>query len=185
MCYAVYYECGENRRENQRSGQRCESGVSLGYNKLALTVHHPCSEERLGYLIDTLGLDQPGLVSACRDRVSSGVSALDPFLPKLEEWVEASHGKVRADVVHDKLVAVGYQGSERTTPRAVAAAKKAQAERNHADSRSAVELAPSGDSFGATDEFGAARKMVDKLEPSCAHPCRPATATPIATPFFA
>ena len=49
---------------------------------------------------------------------------IDLFLPKLEEWVEASHGKVRADVVHDKLVAMGYWGSERTTRRAVAAAKK-------------------------------------------------------------
>jgi len=49
---------------------------------------------------------------------------IDPFLAKLEEWVEASHGKVRADVAHDKLVAMGYGGSERTTRRAVAAAKK-------------------------------------------------------------
>jgi hypothetical protein len=50
---------------------------------------------------------------------------IDPFLDKLEEWVEVSHGKVRADVAHDKLVALGYTGSERTTRRAVAAAKKA------------------------------------------------------------
>jgi hypothetical protein len=33
----------------------------------------------------------------------------------VEEWVEASHGKVRADVAHDKLTALGYTGSERTT----------------------------------------------------------------------
>jgi hypothetical protein len=43
----------------------------------------------------------------------------------VEEWVEASHGKVRADVAHDKLLALGYTGSERTTRRAVAVAKKA------------------------------------------------------------
>jgi len=49
---------------------------------------------------------------------------IDPFLPKLEEWVEASKGKVRADVAHDKLVEMGYRGSERTTRRAVAAAQK-------------------------------------------------------------
>ena len=49
---------------------------------------------------------------------------IDPFLPKLEEWMEASKGKVRADVAHDKLVALGYSGSERTTRRAVAAARK-------------------------------------------------------------
>lgn len=50
---------------------------------------------------------------------------IDPFLAKVEEWVDASHGKIRADVAHDKLVALGFEGSERTTRRAVAAAKKA------------------------------------------------------------
>jgi hypothetical protein len=50
---------------------------------------------------------------------------IDPFLIKVEEWVEASRAKVRADIAHDKLVALGYGGSERTTRRAVAAAKKA------------------------------------------------------------
>ncbi len=50
---------------------------------------------------------------------------IDPYLAKVEEWVEASHGKVRADVAHDKLVMLGYTGSERTTRRAVAAAKLA------------------------------------------------------------
>jgi hypothetical protein len=49
---------------------------------------------------------------------------IDDYLGKVEEWVEASKGKVRADVVHDKLVALGYTGSERTTRRAVAEAKK-------------------------------------------------------------
>jgi len=50
---------------------------------------------------------------------------IDEFLPKLEEWMEASQGKVRADVCHDKLVAMGYSGSERTTRRGVAAVRKA------------------------------------------------------------
>jgi hypothetical protein len=49
---------------------------------------------------------------------------IDEFLPKVEEWVERSSGKVRADVAHDKLVGVGFTGSERTTRRAVAAVKK-------------------------------------------------------------
>ena len=52
---------------------------------------------------------------------------IDPHLDKVEEWVERSHGKVRADVVHDKLRALGFAGSERTTRRAVAKAKKAYA----------------------------------------------------------
>ena len=33
----------------------------------------------------------------------------DPFLDKIEEWVEASQGKIRADKVHEKLVALGYR----------------------------------------------------------------------------
>ncbi len=58
---------------------------------------------------------------ATRDRL------IDGCLAKVEEWVERSHGKVRADVVHEKLVAQGYAGSERTTRRAVARAKRAYA----------------------------------------------------------
>lgn len=50
---------------------------------------------------------------------------IDAYLDKVEEWVERSKGKVRADRVHAKLVWLGYAGSERTTRRAVAAAKTA------------------------------------------------------------
>ena len=56
---------------------------------------------------------------AVRDRL------IDGYLAKVEEWVERSHGKVRADVAHDKLLALGFEGSERTTRRAVARAKHA------------------------------------------------------------
>lgn len=49
---------------------------------------------------------------------------LDEFLPKIEEWVDRSKGKIRADKCHDKLVALGYDGSDRTVRRAVAEAKK-------------------------------------------------------------
>jgi hypothetical protein len=48
-----------------------------------------------------------------------------PFLPKLEELAGRSKGKVRADVAHDKIAAMGYGGSERTTRRAVAELKAA------------------------------------------------------------
>src|SRR5215207_6631539 len=50
---------------------------------------------------------------------------IDSFLDKIEEWMDRSEGKIRADVVHDKLVAMGFAGSERTTRRAVRAARKA------------------------------------------------------------
>src|SRR6266851_1239921 len=48
---------------------------------------------------------------------------IDPFLEKVEEWVERSKGKVRADKVHERLVTMGFAGDERTTRRAVAAAR--------------------------------------------------------------
>jgi hypothetical protein len=59
----------------------------------------------------------------------SGVAAtrpqlIDEYLAKIEEWVEHSAGKVRADKAHEKLLALGYIGSERTTRRAVAAVRK-------------------------------------------------------------
>jgi hypothetical protein len=50
---------------------------------------------------------------------------IDEFLPKLEELVDRSKGKIRADKAHDKITAMGYQGSERTTRRAVAGLKAA------------------------------------------------------------
>jgi transposase len=48
---------------------------------------------------------------------------IDPFREKVEEWVDASHGRIRADVAQRKLEAMGYDGSERTTRRALADAK--------------------------------------------------------------
>ena len=45
---------------------------------------------------------------------------IDAFMPKVEELVDRSKGKIRADVAHRKLVAMGYRGSERSTRRAVA-----------------------------------------------------------------
>ncbi|HSL08668.1 MAG TPA: IS21 family transposase [Pseudonocardiaceae bacterium] len=58
-------------------------------------------------------------------RAAPRPSVIDGFLPKLEELVERSKGKIRADVAHDKIVAMGFVGSERTTRRAVAQIKKA------------------------------------------------------------
>lgn len=53
------------------------------------------------------------------------VRSIDPFLPKVEEWVDASKGRIRADKVHERLVPMGYGGTERTTRRAVAEVKTA------------------------------------------------------------
>ena len=48
---------------------------------------------------------------------------IDDFLPQLERWVDKSNGKIRADKAHEKLVALGFSGTERTTRRAVAEVK--------------------------------------------------------------
>ena len=50
---------------------------------------------------------------------------IDGYMPKIEEWVDRSKGKVRADVIHSRLVAMGFTGTERTTRRAVAQVKAA------------------------------------------------------------
>ena len=62
-------------------------------------------------------LGRPVTRSAARPKL------IDPFLDKIEEWVDRSEGKVRADVVHERLAVMGFGGTERTTRRAVAAAK--------------------------------------------------------------
>ena len=49
---------------------------------------------------------------------------IDPFQAKIDELVNRSRAKVRADKVHERLLAMGYQGSERTTRRAVARTKR-------------------------------------------------------------
>src|SRR3954454_3809836 len=68
-----------------------------------------------------------------RDRAGGGAlvpsprarPAVDPFAEKIAEWVDRSKGSIHADAAHHRLVAMGYLGSERTTRRAVAAAKRA------------------------------------------------------------
>ena len=43
----------------------------------------------------------------------------------VEQQVELSEGEIRADVVHERLVAMGFDGDERSTRRAVAEVKAA------------------------------------------------------------
>ena len=68
---------------------------------------------------------------AARDAAGGGLPVavrprprVDALAVKIEEWVDRSRGRIRADVAHQRLVAMGYLGSERTTRRAVAAAKR-------------------------------------------------------------
>jgi hypothetical protein len=50
-------------------------------------------------------------------------SVAEPFVDKIVEWVAQSQGLVRGDVVHEKLAAMGFSGSDRTTRRVLSAAK--------------------------------------------------------------
>ncbi|MGC0423469.1 IS21 family transposase [Embleya sp. AB8] len=50
---------------------------------------------------------------------------IDEYLGKIEELVVNSRGRIRADVVHRRITAMGFTGGERTTRRAVAEAKAA------------------------------------------------------------
>jgi len=59
------------------------------------------------------------------DRAVVRPRLMDEFLPKIKEWIDRSQGKLRADKAHEKLPALGYEGSERTTRRAVAGVRVA------------------------------------------------------------
>lgn len=48
---------------------------------------------------------------------------IDDYLDKVEELVARSNGRVRADVVHERITAMGFTGGERTTRRTVAETK--------------------------------------------------------------
>jgi transposase len=78
-----------------------------------------CDHKTVGHWVRAR--DQAGgvLVVGARSRLVVG-----EFAGKVEELVDRSRGKIRADRAHEKLVAMGYVGSERTTRRAVALAKR-------------------------------------------------------------
>ncbi|MCG2622701.1 IS21 family transposase [Arthrobacter sp. I2-34] len=48
----------------------------------------------------------------------------DPYLDHMVRWVKDSRGRIRGDVVHEKLVALGYDGSIRTTRGVLAGLKE-------------------------------------------------------------
>jgi transposase len=79
----------------------------------------PKTVKRYAALRDAGGGDPLVRAAAVRPKL------IDGFLPKVEELVDQSKGKIRADKVHERLVAMGFTGTERTTRRAVAAAKSA------------------------------------------------------------
>jgi transposase len=78
-----------------------------------------CDHKTIGYWVGQR--EQTGGMPA----VERKRPAMEPvFAAKIDELVDRSNGRIRADVVHAKLVAIGYQGSARTTRRWVAEAKR-------------------------------------------------------------
>jgi transposase len=71
---------------------------------------------------DYVALRDQGLLTCGLERVVRA-KLIDPHLAKIEEWVERSHGKIRADVVFERLELLGFTGSDRTCRRAVAEVK--------------------------------------------------------------
>ena len=95
---------------------------------------------------------------------------IDAFAEKIDESVDRSRGRVRADVCHQRLVAMGYRGSKRTTRRAVAEAKRAwRAEHGRRTRRAAAPVCGPGahgllrtDAQGqlAVDDLGRRRDLL-------------------------
>jgi hypothetical protein len=78
-----------------------------------------CDHKTVARLVAVRDVAGGGLPERARSR-----PLVDPFAVKIDELVDRSRALVRADVVHGVLVAMGYEGSYRTTRRAVAEAKR-------------------------------------------------------------
>lgn len=78
-----------------------------------------CSHHTVARHVAARDAGRPIAEPATRPRVT------DAYLPKIEEWIEASKGRIRADKAHERLIALGYAGSERSTRRAIAQVKAA------------------------------------------------------------
>ena len=78
-----------------------------------------CSHHTVAHWV---ALRDQGLLPARLEPVER-TKLIDPFMPKIEEWVERSKGKIRADKAFENLQALGFTGSDRTVRRAVARVK--------------------------------------------------------------
>lgn len=77
-----------------------------------------CSHHTVKARVDARAQGRPVGTPARRDRIT------DEYKDKITELVVRSGGKIRADKVHERLVKLGFEGSERSTRRAVAEAKQ-------------------------------------------------------------
>src|SRR6476646_1022995 len=89
------------------------------YSAAHLAGCDPKTVKRYVALRDTGGGDPLAQAAQPRPKL------IDAFLAKVEELVDTSRGRIRADKVHERIAAMGFAGTERTTRRAVRAAKLA------------------------------------------------------------
>jgi len=78
-----------------------------------------CDHKTVARLVAAREAAGGGLLVGARSR-----PLVDPFAEKIDELVDRSRARIRADKAHGVLVAMGYEGSYRTTRRAVAEAKR-------------------------------------------------------------
>jgi transposase len=78
-----------------------------------------CDHKTVARLVAARDAAGGGLPERARSR-----PLVDPFAAKIDELVDRSRAQVRADKAHGVLVAMGYEGSYRTTRRAVAESKQ-------------------------------------------------------------
>jgi transposase len=78
-----------------------------------------CDHKTVARLVTAREAAGGGLAVRARSR-----PLVDPFAGKIDELVDRSRAQIRADKAHGVLVAMGYEGSYRTTRRAVAEAKR-------------------------------------------------------------
>jgi len=78
-----------------------------------------CDHKTVARLVAAREAAGGGLTERARSR-----PLVDPFAEKIDEFVDRSRAQIRADKAHAILVAMGYEGSYRTTRRAVADAKR-------------------------------------------------------------
>ncbi|XBH20416.1 IS21 family transposase [Jonesiaceae bacterium BS-20] len=72
-----------------------------------------CSHHTVAKHVEARAAGRPIAQLAVREKIT------DDFLPHIEGWIDSSSGTIRSDVVHGKLIGLGYTGSERTTRRVV------------------------------------------------------------------
>ncbi len=78
-----------------------------------------CSHRTVKRLVEQRDAGQPLPQYTTRPKIT------DDHLGTIERIIEETRGKIRADVLHERLRRMGYTGSERSTRRAVADAKQA------------------------------------------------------------